>query len=60
MVEIGEPVYMIHSDHRDMDKKSKILMWTLVLLTVASIGYTFWKTVIQQDFVVSEDVPVKE
>lgn len=45
---------------RGVDKKSKILMWTLVLLTVVSIGYTFWKTVVQQDFVVSEEVPMKE
>ncbi|MDP2630721.1 MAG: hypothetical protein Q8P56_04905 [Candidatus Uhrbacteria bacterium] len=43
-----------------MDKKSKILLIVLILLTVLSIGYTFWKTVIQQDFEVSEEVPVKE
>lgn len=42
-----------------MDKKSKILVWVLVLLTVASVGYTFWKTVIQQDFEIREDIPLK-
>lgn len=43
-----------------MDKKSKILLLLLIALTIISIGYTFWKTVVQQDFIVSEDVPVKE
>lgn len=43
-----------------MDKKSKILLIVLVALTVISIGYTFWKTVVWQDFEVSEEVPVKE
>ena len=35
-----------------MDKKSKILIWVFVGLTVLSVGYTFYKTVILQDFVV--------
>jgi len=35
-----------------MDKKSKILIWIFVGLTVLSVGYTFYKTVILQDFVV--------
>lgn len=43
-----------------MDNKSKILLIVLIVLTVISVGYTFWKTVVQQDFIVSEDVPVKE
>jgi len=30
--------------------KSKILLIVLIVLTVISIGYTFWKTVVQQDF----------
>ncbi|MCX6787245.1 MAG: hypothetical protein NTY93_01830 [Candidatus Kaiserbacteria bacterium] len=33
-----------------MDKKSKILLIVLIAVTTASVGYTFWKTVIQQDF----------
>ncbi len=35
-----------------MDKKSKILIWIFVVLTLLSVGYTFYKTVILQDFVV--------
>jgi len=42
-----------------MDKKSKILLTVLIILTIMSIGYTFWKTVIQQDFEVRTDIPVK-
>lgn len=33
-----------------MDKKSKILIWIFVVLTLLSVGYTFYKTVILQDF----------
>lgn len=33
-----------------MDKKSKILLISLIVLTATSIGYTFYKTVIRQDF----------
>jgi hypothetical protein len=33
-----------------MDKRSKILLGILVVATLASIGYTFYKTVIKQDF----------
>jgi len=33
-----------------MDKKSKILMWIVVLAVLSSIGLTFYKTVILQDF----------
>lgn len=43
-----------------MDKKSKILLVVLIALTVVSVGYTFWKTIIQQDFEIRTDVPVKE
>ena len=35
-----------------MDKKSKILLWAVILSAVLSIGYTFYKTVVQEDFVV--------
>lgn len=42
-----------------MDKKSKILVWVLVALTVASIGYAFYKTVIQQNFEIRTDIPLK-
>ncbi|MDO8593599.1 MAG: hypothetical protein Q7R59_01715 [bacterium] len=43
-----------------MDKKSKILLTALVALTVMSIGYTFWKTVVQQNFEIRTDIPVRE
>lgn len=43
-----------------MDKKSKVLLAFLILLTAVSLGFTFWQTVIQQDFEMSEEVPVKE
>lgn len=33
-----------------MDKKSKILLAVLVVLTTVSVSYTFYKTVIKQDF----------
>jgi len=40
--------------------KSKILLIVLIILTVISIGYTFWKTVIKQDFEIRTDIPVRE
>jgi hypothetical protein len=43
-----------------MDEKSKGLLLVLILLSVLSIGFTFWQTVVQQHFQMSEDVPVKE
>lgn len=43
-----------------MDKNSKILLWVLIILTVASISYTFYKTVIKQDFEVVNVEPVSE
>lgn len=33
-----------------MDRKSKILLWILVLATVASVGFTFYKDVVKNDF----------
>lgn len=33
-----------------MDKKSKILLIILIIITLASISFTFYKTVIKQDF----------
>jgi Tfp pilus assembly protein PilO len=43
-----------------MDKKSKILLIVLIALTAVSIGYTFYKTVIQQDFEIVNTEPVTE
>ena len=33
-----------------MDKKSKVLLWVIILAILISIGVTFYKTVILQDF----------
>ena len=33
-----------------MDKKSKILLYIIILISVISIGVTFYKTVIIEDF----------
>lgn len=33
-----------------MDKKSKILLWIVILSILISVGYTFYKTVILGDF----------
>lgn len=33
-----------------MDKKSKILIWVFGFLVLISLAYTFYKTVILQDF----------
>lgn len=36
--------------NHNMDTKSKIVLIMLTVLTVVSISYTFYKTVILQDF----------
>lgn len=33
-----------------MDKKSKILLIIFIVLLIGSVSYTFYKTVIRQDF----------
>jgi len=33
-----------------MDKKSKLLLLIVILVVIISLGYTFYKTVILQDF----------
>jgi len=43
-----------------MDRKSKILLAALIVLTFVAVGFTFWKTVVQQDFEVRTDIPTKE
>jgi len=40
--------------------KSKILLIVLILLTVISVGYTFYKTVVQQDFEIVNTEPITE
>jgi hypothetical protein len=34
-----------------MDKRSKILLWIWIVAIVASIGFTFYKTIIKHDYV---------
>ena len=43
-----------------MDKKSKILLTILIIITTASVGYTFYKTVIKQDFEVVNIEPLTD
>lgn len=43
-----------------MDKKSKILLIILIVATIASVSYTFYKTVIKQDFEVVNVEPELE
>ncbi len=42
-----------------MDKKSKILLIIIIFMVVVSLGYTFYKTVILQDFEVINTVEEK-
>jgi hypothetical protein len=39
-----------------MDKKSKVLLWALALLIVASVGVTYWRIMIKKDYVVEAQV----
>jgi hypothetical protein len=41
-----------------MDKKSKVLSWVIALAIIASVGITFYKSIIAKDFVMTgkEDV----
>ena len=43
-----------------MDKKSKVLLWVIILAILISIGVTFYKTVILQDFEVVNTEEVEE
>ena len=46
--------------NKSMDKKSKILLPILLIITIASVSYTFYKTLIQQDFEVVNTETVVE
>ncbi len=37
-----------------MDKKSKILMWVLIIATIVSVGVTFYNDMIKENFTVIE------
>jgi hypothetical protein len=36
-----------------MDKKSKALSWIIALAIIASVGFTFYKTIVVKDFVMT-------
>ncbi len=42
-----------------MDKKSKILLIIIIFMVVVSLGYTFYKTIILQDFEIINTVEEK-
>jgi phosphotransferase system glucose/maltose/N-acetylglucosamine-specific IIC component len=42
-----------------MDKKSKALSWIIALAIIASIGFTFYRTVIVKDFVMTGEEEVQ-
>ena len=39
-----------------MDKKSKILLWVLALLIVASVGVTYWRIMIKKDYIIESQI----
>ena len=39
-----------------MDKKSKVLLWVIVVAILISIGITFYKYIIQKDYIVTARV----
>ena len=43
-----------------MDKKSKTLLILLVVLTAVSVGYTFYKTVVKEDFEIVNTQPIED
>ncbi len=43
-----------------MAKKSKSLYVLIIILTLASLGVTFYKTIWHIDFEIRDDIPVRE
>lgn len=39
-----------------MEKKSKILLWVLALLIIASVGVTYWRIMIKKDYVIESQI----
>ncbi|HBI34456.1 MAG TPA: hypothetical protein DEA43_01085 [Candidatus Moranbacteria bacterium] len=39
-----------------MDKKSKILLWFLALLIIASVGATYWRIMVKKDYVIEAQI----
>jgi hypothetical protein len=39
-----------------MDKKSKILIWLVVVLIIGSVGATYWRIFVQKDYIISNEI----
>lgn len=39
-----------------MDKKSKILIWVVVVLIIGSVGATYWRIFVEKDYIISNEV----
>ena len=39
-----------------MDKKSKILIWVVIILILGSVGATYWRIFIKKDYLISNQV----
>ncbi len=39
-----------------MDKKSKILIWIVVILIIGSVGATYWRIFVKKDYIISNEV----
>jgi len=39
-----------------MDKKSKILIWIVIILILGSIGATYWRIFVKKDYIVSSQI----
>ena len=38
-----------------IDKKSEVLLWAMLLIMIASIAATYYRTMVQRDFIVTSD-----
>lgn len=43
-----------------MDNKSKILLWVWIVVILGSIGFTFYKTIVQHDYLVIDTGTLEE
>jgi len=39
-----------------MDKKSKILIWIVIILILGSVGATYWRIFVKKDYLISNEV----
>lgn len=42
---------------KNMDKKSKMLLMVIVFVAIISLGYTYYKTIVLQDFEIVDTTP---